>query len=187
MGDRSAIEWTDATEYRSIAGFWGYRVGSDGSVWSRWAYNGHQTRRLGETWRFLKPQPDGDGYLALNLYRDGRPHRRKVHLLVLEAFVGPRPNSLQGCHNNGVLTNCAVGNLRWDTPAANQHDRLAHGTDSRGTRNGNARLTEQAVRAIRAALAAGAIKKSLAEAHGVAPSTISAIASGRIWGWAAQA
>jgi len=181
----SAIEWTPWTpEYRAVGGFEGYRVGSDGSVWSRWAYNGHQPRCLGETWRPLKPQPDGDGYLALNLYRGGRPHRRKVHLLVLEAFAGPRPDGMEGCHCNGILTDCSAWNLRWDTPSANQRDRVTHGTDSRGGRNGNVRLTEDAVRSIRNALAAGATKKGLAEMHGVAPSTISGIASRRLWGWA---
>lgn len=192
MGDKTGIECTETptsthVAYRDIAGFSGYRVGCDGSVWSRWTYNGHQARRLGTEWRPMKPQPDGDGYLALSLYRDGRPHRRKVHLLALEAFVGARPDGMEGCHNDGVLTNCSSSNLRWDTPSANQRDRVAHGTDSRGTRNGNARLSEESVRAIRAALAAGATKKSLAVAHGVAASTIRAIANGRIWGWVAQA
>ena len=42
MGDQSAIE------FRDVPDFEGYRVGADGSVWSRWAYNGHQPRRLGD-------------------------------------------------------------------------------------------------------------------------------------------
>jgi hypothetical protein len=175
-----------AVEYRPIDGFPGYRVGSDGSVWSAWAYNGHQPRRLGAAWHQLRPQPDGDGYLALNLYRDGRGHRRKVHLLILEAFVGPRPAGMQGCHDNGNAADCSVGNLRWDTPTGNQRDRVHHNTHSRGTRSPHAKLSEDAVRGIRARLAQGHRHRDIAADFGVGATTISAIKSGRLWGWLAQ-
>lgn len=167
-------------EYRPIAGFQGYRVGNDGSIWSQWEYNGRNPRRLG-AWRLLKPKADHDGYLALNLFRERRAHRRKVHLLVLEAFVGPRPDGLQGCHNDGDPSNCTVSNLRWDTPKANQSDRRRHGTASVGERNGNARLTAESVALIRSALAAGERQRDIAKRVGVAQSTISAIKLGRLW------
>ena len=177
------VDTAGLTRYRPIEGFEGYRVGSDGTVWSRWTHNGHQPRRLGDMWRQLKTQRDRGGYLTLLLCRDGRPYRRRVHRLVLEAFVGPRPNGMEACHNDGVPTNCSVGNLRWDTATANQLDRLTHGTHSRGTRNGNARLTEEAVREIRAARATGATAKSLAEIHGVTASHIRLVARCGRWSW----
>jgi hypothetical protein len=170
-------------EYRSIDGFPGYRVGDDGSVWSCWAYNGHQPRRLGETWKRLVARASHDGYLSVGLYRSGRAHRRKVHLLVLEAFIGPRPPGLEGCHNDGHPANCALGNLRWDTHRENQTDRVRHGTVPRGSRSGVAKLNEAAVADIRKRLAAGATRRELAMAFGVSPSTISAIRSGQNWGW----
>ncbi len=40
----SAMITAETTRYESIKGFPGYRIGSDGSVWSAWAYNGHQAR-----------------------------------------------------------------------------------------------------------------------------------------------
>lgn len=170
-------------EYRAIAGFPGYRVGDDGSVWSSWAYNGRHPRRLSATWKRLIAQPDGDGYLALNLFRDGRACRRKVHLLVLESFVGARPDGMEGCHNDGAASNCVLSNLRWDTPAANQQDRLRHGTHARGERSAKAKLTESQVRQIKARIAAGDRGIDLAAAYGVSPSTIGEIKRGRLWGW----
>lgn len=53
---------------------------------------------------------------------------RKVHHLVLEAFVGPRPPGCEGCHNDGNPANNRVENLRWDTSLSNSNDRYEHGT-----------------------------------------------------------
>lgn len=58
----------------------------------------------------------------------GKRNRHYVHLLVLAAFVGPRPEGMEGCHNDGDPYNNHVSNLRWDTPSGNQRDRLVHGT-----------------------------------------------------------
>lgn len=58
----------------------------------------------------------------------GRAHRQiGVHVLVLEAFVGPRPDGMEGCHNDGDPSNNRLSNLRWDTPLANWSDRRKHG------------------------------------------------------------
>lgn len=54
---------------------------------------------------------------------------RKIHHLVLEAFVGPRPDGLETCHNDGVPANNWLTNLRWDTKPNNAKDRRVHGTD----------------------------------------------------------
>lgn len=74
-----------------------------------------------------KPQVDGNGYLQVTLCREGEKHWQKIHVLVLLAFVGPRPDGLFACHNDGVPKNCHLSNLRWDTPSSNMHDRVAHG------------------------------------------------------------
>lgn len=182
----TTIQWTDEVRYVELDEFPGYRVGSDGSVWSQWVHNGHQPRKRSLNWKQLKPQPDGDGYLGLNLFKDGKPYRRKVHLLVILNFIGPRPDGMEACHDNGVLSDCMVSNLRWDTKEKNQQDRLKHGTHSRGEKSAKAKLTESQVLEIRQRLHAGAVKKALAIEFGVAPSTISAIAAGKLWGWLKQ-
>ena len=50
-----------------------------------------------------------------------------IHRLVLEAFVGPCPEGMETCHNNGVRTDNRLENLRWDTSSANNDDIVKHG------------------------------------------------------------
>lgn len=72
----------------------------------------------------LSPRPNDTGYLTVVI--GNKP--RKVHALVLETFVGPRPLKHDGCHNDGDRTNNALPNLRWATRAENMADARAHGT-----------------------------------------------------------
>ena len=59
---------------------------------------------------------------------NGRTVSRYVHHLVLEAFVGPRPEGTEACHGDGNGTNNKLANLRWDTHAENIKDSVSHGT-----------------------------------------------------------
>lgn len=70
-----------------------------------------------------------DRHVVITLSRGGgaKPKLARVHRLVLEAFVGPCPDGLEGCHNNGDPTDNHVTNLRWDTSSENMHDRVRHG------------------------------------------------------------
>ncbi|WP_194385339.1 NUMOD4 motif-containing HNH endonuclease [Microbacterium luteum] len=58
----------------------------------------------------------------------GRKQSRYVHQLVLEAFVGPMPEGMEGCHYDGDPRNNRLENLRWDTHAGNMQDAVRHGT-----------------------------------------------------------
>jgi len=40
-------------------------------------------------------------YLGVCLWRHSKCYAKKIHILVLEAFVGPRPEGYDACHNNG--------------------------------------------------------------------------------------
>lgn len=51
-----------------------------------------------------------------------------IHRLVLETFVGPCPEGMEACHNNGNPADNRVENLRWDTHIANMADQRVHGT-----------------------------------------------------------
>lgn len=52
----------------------------------------------------------------------GRGRNRSVHVLVAEAFLGPRPDGLMVCHNDNDPTNNVVANLRYDTQSSNVLD-----------------------------------------------------------------
>lgn len=106
-----------------------YEVSDQGRVRSlprevnnRW---GTTCRRSG---RLLAPVARKDGYLHVTLYDSGKQRHRPIHVLVLEAFVGPRPDGHVACHWDGDRRNASLGNLRWDTPAANSADMIRHGT-----------------------------------------------------------
>jgi hypothetical protein len=64
-----------------------------------------------------------------------RPRRLPgIHTLALEAFVGPCPPGMEGCHNNGDGLDNRLSNLRWDTKSANSRDSVRHGTHVRTRR-----------------------------------------------------
>lgn len=76
--------------------------------------------------RILRPWSGSSGYLQVYL-----SNRRAVmiHHLVLETFVSPRPEGLEGRHLNGKMHDNRVSNLEWATHSINVLDRITHGTD----------------------------------------------------------
>jgi hypothetical protein len=151
--DHSIVDLGPApsVEYRDVSEFPGYRVGSDGSVWTRWErfYPRGISRAgvryvLGEHWKPLKARPINKyGYLEVQLYKDGLRYHRLVHRLVLEAFIGLCPEGMECRHLDGKPGNCWLDNLAWATPKVNQGDRPRHGTDVRGEKHGIAAVTNQ--------------------------------------------
>jgi len=82
--------------------------------------------------RLLNPGKNKDGYLRVRL----KDRHVFVHQLVLQTFVGEKPNrNYQACHNNGVPDDNRVENLRWDEPKNNVRDRIRHGSYQIGERN----------------------------------------------------
>lgn len=76
----------------------------------------------------LRPFPLDTGHLRVRLSRGGASAGPLIHRLVLEAFLGPCPAGMEGCHGDGNPTNNHVDNLRWATRSENQLDSVAHGT-----------------------------------------------------------
>lgn len=54
---------------------------------------------------------------------------KAVHVLVARAFLGPRPEKLDVCHNNGDRLDNRLDNLRYGTRKENMTDRDEHGTN----------------------------------------------------------
>lgn len=121
-------------------------------------------------------------YVRVRLTHHGKHVERAIHILVLEAFVGPRPPGADACHGDGDRWNNRLDNLRWDSHAANQRDKITHGTIARGARNGWAKLTEADVRALRDMVAAGATVKDAAQAFGISDTHASQIVRRVRWG-----
>jgi hypothetical protein len=67
--------------------------------------------------------------------------QKRLHVLVLEAFVGPRPRGTHGCHNDSNKDHNWLLNLRWDTPKGNIADRRSY----KGENHPNSKLSDEDV------------------------------------------
>ena len=128
--------------------------------------------------KILKQAAGSRGYLLVTLCKEGKQTSHNVHVLILTAFKGPRPEGSEVCHNDGNQLNNRLMNLRWDTRSGNMRDKDLHGTTQCGERNGNSKLTEDEVRAIRADSRSGV---AVAETYSVTAALISNIRRRKIW------
>ena len=134
--------------------------------------------RLGDdTDQLIEPSTPPRGYKIINC----TDKTRAIHVMVLEAFVGPRPLGHWACHNDGDQSNNHVSNLRWDTPTGNFQDRDKHGKTSRGSHRWNSKLTEAHVREIKRMLRNGLKQVHIANLYNVSSTLICRINSGKLW------
>lgn len=176
-----------AEEWRPVPGWEGYyEVSSHGRVRSldrivRVVRRGRSFAR-NLRGRVLKPCA-ATGYETVLLCRYGTHNHRAVHWLVLETFVGPRPEGYNGCHNNGVKTDNYLSNLRWDTPVGNMADKVKHGTvwRAKGSLNGYSKLTESDIPGIRDLRAAGWSYEAIGVKYRIDRTAISLIIRGKRW------
>lgn len=111
----------DTERWAPVAGYDGrYAVSSTGRVRS------YARNPAGE---LLTLSNHGNGYLHVKLY-DGRGRKRsvKVHVLMLETFIGPRPIGQVTRHLDGNKANNVLGNLAYGTYSENNDDQVRHGT-----------------------------------------------------------
>lgn len=97
----------------------GYKVSSEGRVRSVDRVLGDGRAAGGVP---LTPALDKDGYAYVTICGE----KARVHELVLETFVGPRPFGMQACHDPYVSRgrdDCRLVALRWDTRRENGKDK----------------------------------------------------------------
>jgi hypothetical protein len=114
--------------WRPVVGFEGlYEVSDQGRVRTLGRVDARGRRRQA---RLLKTGRSARGYVQVGLTPRGAGNEVEaartfyVHSLVLEAFVGPRPEGMDACHGNDVPWDNRLVNLRWDTRFANFVDRV---------------------------------------------------------------
>jgi hypothetical protein len=66
-------------------------------------------------------------YLCVCLSDGDKQGMYSVHALMLETFIGPRPDGQVGRHLDGNRENLAIENLAWGTPEENRQDAYRHG------------------------------------------------------------
>lgn len=111
---------TQQEEWRPVVGQSDYLVSNQGRVAS---IKGRQPK-------ILRPYLNGRAsypYPSVTLHQDRHKQIRTVHILVAEAFIGPRPEGQEVRHINGDPMDARASNIRYGTHADNMRDRLAHG------------------------------------------------------------
>lgn len=110
------------TEWRELPGWEGlYAISNDGQVKSL-------PRRRRKDERVLVPQREtGHPYWFVTLWIGKKPFHKRLHNLMLEAFVGPRPPGMCGLHTDDNPDNNQLSNLRWGTRSDNSFDMVANG------------------------------------------------------------
>lgn len=162
-------------EWRPVVGYeTAYEVSSFGKV-----------RTIGDGWfssRELNQHHNHKVYLSVKLYVNARyPKWRKVHRLVLAAFVGPCPPGHEGSHLNGDSQNNHLDNLAWERRSTNIRRQREHGTRDFGSAIPNSKLTDEKVLSMRSRHGAGESVRSLAKEFKVSWSTAHYAISGVTW------
>lgn len=116
------VNWLPVVGYEGL-----YEVSDDGQVRSVDRVVPRGSGTLFVRGRALIPTKIG-AYQTVGLSKVGVCATRRIHNLVLEAFVGPRPEGMVACHNNGRRDDLRASNLRWDSQSANLFDAVKHGT-----------------------------------------------------------
>ncbi len=126
-------------------------------------------------------EPSTDGYYFILHLSGPRKGTRRVHILVLEAFIGPRPKGKVSRHLDGNPYNNAADNLAWGTQKENMDDRRKHGTHLEGSGCGQAKLNEEDVVKMRAMRNQGMTMAAIAKHFPISSAHVCNVLSGKTW------
>lgn len=161
-----------AEDTKLIPEYPSYQITNAGRVWS----DPKGTRNSKGMW--LSPGKSV-GYLTVVLVKNGKHRSHGIHRLVLETYVGPCPDGMEACHNNGDRLDNRVSNLRWGTRQDNMLDAVKHGTLSRSHAT---KLTECDVRMIIYMYRTEEFtQQEIADIYGIHVPHVSDIVNGKRW------
>lgn len=126
---------------------------------------------------------DNKGYGRVELWKNNKGRKFRVHRLVAEAFI---PNPLgkeQVNHIDGNKKNNCVSNLEWVTPKENIRHAIENNLSSikYGSKNLSSKLKEEDVRYIRETAGINKSVRELSEIYKVSTTTIYNIINYKKW------
>lgn len=145
----------------------------------------------GECWPYLEAS-DKDGYGVFT----PKHQSMRAHRFAYEVAVGPIPRGVVVRHRCDNPPCCNPAHLEPGTVADNNADAVRRGRTAsgdrnfahrhpellkRGTAHPNAKLNDQAVREIRAALVGGETQRAIAARYGVDQQIVRRIGCGQLW------
>jgi hypothetical protein len=158
-------------EFKEIPGYTNYLASVDGQIFSKLKH------------RILRSFVNNSGYAYVHVRCDGGAKHQNVcvHKLVALTWLGTRPVNCVVNHKDGNRLNNAVSNLEWCTQSDNVKHAVSQGK-GRGETNGNAKLTEKSVRALRELHTTGYYTHvELAEFFGISKSLSAQVCRGVVW------
>ncbi|HCJ8610313.1 TPA: HNH endonuclease [Escherichia coli] len=162
-------EWRDVVGYEGV-----YMVSNMGNIRSMKRYGRTETRDR-------PSMMSHDGYKQIGLSKAGKTKMEKVHLLVLKAFVGPRPSEIHVArHLNNNRADARLDNLAWGTKKENEEDKAKAGS-CKGERNAASKLQESDIPKIRQLLKDGISCARIGKIYGVSDQLIWRIKTGKLW------
>lgn len=164
-------EMMDNELWKPVKGYEGfYEVSNLGSVRSVGG-------RRGSSSRFLK-YADTKGYDSVALSVNNKPKTFQVHRLVMDAFVGHKPE-LEVNHKDGNKKNNALYNLEWTSHQGNMEHALFNNlVNNKGEKHGMHKLSEKDAIYIKNSPRSNS---ALANEYLISLQTVSDIKLGRSW------
>ena len=131
-------EWKDIPNYEGL-----YQISNLGRIKSleKMLKNKNGYRKSEE--KILIPQRRKNGYLKVELYKNGQRKTFMIHRLVGEAFVFKPENKCEINHKDGNKENCCVSNLEWITHSENMQHAVEKGLVLKGGNNDRAKKINQ--------------------------------------------
>lgn len=133
----------------------------------------------------MKPYEVRDGYLRIDLFKNGERITVSPHRIVAQTFIPNPENKPEVNHIDGDKSNNCTSNLEWVTHSENIKHAYNKGLckAKRGEKNGMCKLSDDEVRAIRQLYKPRSIdynQKKLAEMFNVSVVTIDCIVNNRV-------
>jgi len=151
--------WKDVNGYEGL-----YLVSENGDIYSFLS-------NKEKTWSY-----DKNGYPWVMLHGKEKPVKKFVHAIVLESFIGPRPeNGVARHYPDYTPTNVHYTNLKWGTPGENARDRYYN------LNTNNTKLTEEDVLSIKKQLLNGSTQADICRAYDLNRETVSKIVANETW------
>jgi thymidylate synthase ThyX len=123
--DETKEEWKPILKYEN------YEVSSMGRIRSFVSPGGEYNTTTLIVPKIKHPTVDDHGYLVIGLSQAGKTRTYSIHRLVLEAFVGPCPESQEVRHANHNRLDCRLDNLSYGTTQQNSDDRMQSGCNQK--------------------------------------------------------
>jgi HNH endonuclease len=167
--------------WKSVVGVVGYAVSDLGRIKSTIPRKGGRAMvNDGLLTGWIQEVRSGYKRQLVAFRQDKKTIIKRVHHVVLDAFIGLRPFGMEALHKNGDSLDNRLTNLRWGTHSDNMQDSVRHGTKSKppihhGEKHHNATLTTADVERIRGTVFVRGTQAKLSRDYGVADITIQRI------------